>query len=229
MLNKQRKETKTNLIYEQLHQDILNNIFMPGEHLPLSALKDRYQVGSSPLRESLSRLATQGLLEAEAQCGFRVATLSIAELEDIYMVREAIDIFALERAITLGDDAWEAEVVASAHRLAKYIDPNTQSKEIEVSEWEKRQRDFIFAIVKGSQSPWLLKIHTMLYDQAARYRRLCLQTHCTDKEVLNSVILENQQLVDAIISKDINAARSIFQIAWQNTVKTITTILKNQQ
>lgn len=229
MLSKQRKETKTNLIYEQLHQDILNNIFMPGEHLPLSALKDRYQVGSSPLRESLSRLATQGLLEAEAQCGFRVAALSIAELEDIYMVREAIDIFALERAITLGDDAWEAEVVASAHRLAKYIDPNTQSKEIEVSEWEKRQRDFIFAIVKGSQSPWLLKIHTMLYDQAARYRRLCLQTHCTDKEVLNSVIVENQQLVDAIISKDINAARSIFQIAWQNTVKTITTILKNQQ
>lgn len=229
MLVKSRKATKTHLIFDQLHQDLINNIYMPGERLPMSMLKDRYQVGGSPLRESLSRLAAQGLLEVEEQCGFRVTPLSIVELHDIYMAREVIDLAALERAIKLGDDNWEADVVASAHRLAKYIDPRTQLGKIDITEWERRQKDFIYSIVKGSHSPWLLKIHNMLYDQAARYRMLCLQKHYGDKKILNSVIVENQRLVDAILARDIKNARNSFIDAWHNTIEVITHILQESK
>lgn len=221
-----RKPTKTQQIFSQLHDDIVNNIFVPGERLPISKLKERYQVGGSPLRESLSRLATQGLLEIEPQCGFRVKPLSLAELHDIYMAREVIDTHALELALQMSDDAWEADVIAKSHRLIKYIDPRTQIGKIETAEWEKRQQDFYFAIIKGSQSPWLIKIHHMLYAQATRYRRLCLQKHHRDKKLLTAVVDEYQRLVKAILARDIPAARKIFQQSWRTTVQTISVILK---
>lgn len=228
MLEKPQKVTKTSKIFEALYQDILSHRFSPGERLPMSMLKTHYQVSGSALREALSRLAAQGLVEEKAQCGCRVASLSLEELQDIYLTRSIIGVAALEIAMQRNDDVWEAELVASLHRLTKYINPDAKSLKIEINKWEKCQRNFFTTIVKGCQSIWLVKIHDLLYDQAIRYRRLCLNKHHNNKKVLRAVIEENQQLVDAILAKNTVKACEILRSIWGNTIQIITEILLEQ-
>jgi GntR family carbon starvation induced transcriptional regulator len=218
-----RKATKTDIILEKLHQDIISNVFAPGEKLPLSSLKERYQVGASPLREALSSLTTSGLVELEPQCGFRIPPISLEELFDIYRVREAIMDLAIEMAIAQHDDAWEADLLAYHHRLSRYL--TTQNK-IDVDEWERRQKDFFQMIVKGAKSPWLQKIHDMLFDQAARYRMLCLHKHFLNKKLLNKVTEENQQLVNSILAKDLKKALNLSQQIYRDSAKSIEEILQ---
>jgi GntR family carbon starvation induced transcriptional regulator len=229
MLAKPRKATKTTVIFEKLRQDIICNRLRPGERLPLSSLKERYHVGGSPLREALTRLAAQGLVEGEEQCGYRVAALSVSELRDLYTARETIETRALELAIELGDEVWESDVVAYLHRLNKYLDASSPSASVEPLEWEKRQRDFLSAIVKGSQSNWLVKMHEMLYDQSVRYRMLCLHKHYQDKTLLGMFINENQTLIEAITARDKTRAQKIRHEAWLKNVRSITQILEEKE
>jgi len=229
MLVKPRKATKTTVIFEKLRDDIISNRLRPGERLPLSTLKERYSVGGSPLREALSRLAAQGLVDGEEQCGYRVSQLSVKELRDLYTARETIETRALELAIEQGDEVWESEVVAFFYRLNRYLDSHAQSQTIDPAEWEKRQRDFFCAIVRGSQSNWLIRMHDMLYDQSTRYRMLCLFKHYQDARLLAVFIADNQRLIDAITARDKVKAQKIRHEAWLNNVKSITEILDKME
>src|ERR1043165_5165458 len=60
--------------YSRLRADILGGELLPGMKLKLDALRDRYEVSVNTLRETLSRLAADGLVEAEGQRGFTVAS-----------------------------------------------------------------------------------------------------------------------------------------------------------
>jgi GntR family carbon starvation induced transcriptional regulator len=222
-----RKATKTDELVTQLQQDIVSNIFSPGERLPLSMLKARYHTGATPLREALSRLSAQGFVETEPQCGSRVPALSSEELHDIYRIREAITELALELIAENGDEAWEAELLASWHKLYKYL---TSQSTIETQEWEKRQKEFFYVLVKGAKSPWLLKLHDMLYDQAARYRLLCISKNYRNKKNLARYAADDQELVDAILAKNTKKARAIYKRIWRDTVTTIDNLLiKNNE
>lgn len=220
-----RKVTKTDVLTDSLLQDIINNVFSPGERLPLSLLKERYKTGATPIREALSRLSAKGLVEIEPQCGCHVPTLSVEELRDIYRIREAITVLAIELIVEHSDEAWEAELMASWHKLSKYL---TTQQTVETQEWEKRQKDFFHTLMKGSKSPWLIKIHDLLYDQATRYRLLCINKNHRNKTNLARYIAEDQSLVDALLAKNKIKAKKIFAQIWQNTVEQIENILSKQ-
>jgi GntR family transcriptional regulator, carbon starvation induced regulator len=221
-----RKATKTDLLVTQLQQDIIGNIFAPGERLTMSALKARYKTGATPLREALSRLSSQGFVEIEPQCGGRVPSLSRDELHDIYRIREVITSLAITLIAENADDAWEAEFLTTWYQLHKYL---TSRCTKDTREWEKLQRSFFHILIKGAKSPWLLKLHDMLYDQAARYRRLCINKNYRNTKNLAHYAAEDQLLVDAILAKNIHKANLIFKRIWKDTVTTIEALLEKDR
>ena len=111
--------TASSRVFDHLRKDLVGGRFVAGEKLAINALKERYQVGLSPLREALNRLAAYGLLVQENQRGFRVPKLSRDELDDIAQMRLEMEGMALERAIANGDSLWEADLLAAAHRLKR--------------------------------------------------------------------------------------------------------------
>lgn len=100
-----------------LKKDILNGVFLADQKLIMSQLKDRYQVGTGPLREALSQLVVERLVTVEDQRGYRVPPISLIEMQDLYRVRAEIESLCIAQAIELGDLAWESEVLAAMHRL----------------------------------------------------------------------------------------------------------------
>jgi len=57
--------------YEQIKKDIIYGVLAPTTKLKLDAMKAQYSVSISTLRETLSRLASEGFVVAEEQRGNR--------------------------------------------------------------------------------------------------------------------------------------------------------------
>lgn len=218
IMDKARKPTKATVVLERLQEDILTGKLAPEEKLPIEVLKKKYGLSGSPLREALSRLVVNGLVKVEEQCGFCVAPLSLDEFYDIYEIRARIESMALEMAIARGDDAWEADILASWHKFSKYIDPRI-NKDIDPVKWDELQREFLYSLVKACDSPWLLKIRAMLFDQTARYRAVCISAKVRDEKVLLQLLKDDEKLVAAVLARDSANACKLSEEAYRNSVK----------
>ena len=75
--------TRTEQVYARMRSDILAGHLTPGAKLPFAELVARYGGSTSVIREGLTRLVEQGLVQAEPQHGFRVVPLSISDLDDL--------------------------------------------------------------------------------------------------------------------------------------------------
>ncbi|MGY1601605.1 GntR family transcriptional regulator [Geodermatophilus sp. SYSU D00815] len=89
-----------------LRELILDGDLRPGTRLGEVELADRLGVSRTPVREALTRLAAEGLVELAPNRGARVATWTVAELEGVFDLRAALEPqltgFAVARA-TSGD------------------------------------------------------------------------------------------------------------------------------
>ena len=90
---------------------------LPGTKLRFADLTDRYDCSTSVVREGLTRLAEQGLVQAEPQHGFHVTPLSQDDLDDLTTARCELEGLVLRMSIEHGDIAWESEIVAAHHAL----------------------------------------------------------------------------------------------------------------
>ncbi|MFC7369374.1 MULTISPECIES: GntR family transcriptional regulator [Vreelandella] len=189
-------------IYDALRKDLVDGRFAAGEKLAINALKEHYQVGLSPLREALNKLAAYGLLIQENQRGFRVPQLSREELDDIARLRKELEGMALEQAIAYGDAVWEADLLAAEHRL-KRADMSLDK----IDEWEHLHTQFHRTLVAPCGSVWLLRFIEQLHDQFDRYRRL----GPTIPAVRQALDEQHHQLVELALSRDAGAARALME------------------
>src|SRR4051794_29567975 len=99
-------KSRMDRIYDRLRADILAGRLEPGQRLPFAELSKRYEASMGLLREALQRLTEQGLVESEVQQGFRVATVSAADLRDLTAARCELEGLALRHAIAEADMQW---------------------------------------------------------------------------------------------------------------------------
>ncbi|MBY4678171.1 DNA-binding transcriptional regulator CsiR [Marinobacterium arenosum] len=193
-----------------LKQDILSGYFSPGEKLRMNRLKERYQVGVSPLREALSQLLVEQLVIVENQRGFTVHPISMEEMLDIYETRAHIEALCISQAIEKGDDEWEANILAAAHRLKKSGDLIDKQAD-ELQEWEVRHQAFHSAIAQGCNSPTLLHVRRSLYEKASRYRNLWLKHNMVDGTMFDANQKEHDELIDALLKRDTARATALIR------------------
>ncbi|WP_275287281.1 DNA-binding transcriptional regulator CsiR [Halomonas elongata] len=190
--------------YRGLKHDIIRGVFQPGEKLLMSRLKQRYELGVGPLREALSQLVAERLVVAISQRGYRVAPMSREELADLYDARAQLEGLVLELAIQRGDDAWEADVLAKAHTLAKVMEVNGPDEMLDI--WDTRHKAFHTAIAAGCNSPHLLQVRENLFNQVERYRHLWLCETVFSDEALERKRQEHSALVEVILARDTDTA-----------------------
>lgn len=86
-------------IYEYLKEGIVTNSFKPGDRLEEQGLADSLNVSRTPVREALGRLGADGLVTILPRRGALVVSLSPKDIKDIYDVREALEVLAIELGI----------------------------------------------------------------------------------------------------------------------------------
>jgi GntR family carbon starvation induced transcriptional regulator len=194
--------TLANQAQELLRRDILSGSLAPGQRLRTKDLQTRYGLGLSPLRESLQRLSAEGMVVNDAQRGFAVAPVSVAELRDLTVARTALESTMLPMAMQLGSADWEGDIVAAFHRLSRTPLPHDPAAMADASLWELRHRSFHHALVAGCGSPWLLRLHGQLVDQSERYRKIRILHHLESQAQVRDVNAEHQAVMEAVLRRD---------------------------
>jgi len=197
--------TLASTLTAQLREAILDGRMAPGEKLHLDELRTSYGVSLSPLREALSRLGAEGLVQMEDQRGYRVAPVSEANCREVIRLRAEMESLALAESMRLGDDEWEASVVAAFHRLSKYDNP--AQRKANLPEWERLHRAFHLSLMSACAMPLLLQFCSSLHDLSDRYRRLFIAKHVADKNVPN----EHKTIMEAALARDQKKATGLLR------------------
>ncbi len=195
--------TLTSAVLERLRADILSTKLVPGQKLHIAGLAKQFSVSLAAVREALSRLVADGLVQASDQRGFRVSPVSPADLEDVTRTRIDIEGLALRRSIERGDQAWlkSVEQAFAALNAVPYRHPDDPTNHNEV--WIARHRVFHRALVNACGSQWLLGFRDVLHEQSERYRRLSIRRE-TGKS--RDVEAEHSAIVQAVLRRDADAA-----------------------
>lgn len=197
-----QSQTVAENVYRSIKADLLSGELPPGSALLTRDLLARYSCGISPIREALARLVGEQFLEATSHRGVRVPQPSVSDVEDVYRVRIALEREALALSMQHGDDDWEAEIVATCHRMEKatlpYLVPDQPNA---VVEWEVRHRAFHHSLIKAAPSPRLLRLIDQMVDQTERYRALRL-TGMDRAKVGGDVVAEHRKLMEMVLARD---------------------------
>lgn len=166
--------------YARLRDDIVEGRLSPGEKLRVEHLKDRYGVGAGTLREAITRLVSDALVVAEGQRGFRVAPITIDDLQDLTDLRLHIEIEALRRSVRRGDAAWRAGVEqawAALSAVEQPLTPQTRPR------WEALNTRFHDALIAAGATPWTFKVLRLLSRHGERYRRYAIALPGSTRDV----------------------------------------------
>jgi len=99
-------ENLSSRVYNQIKHLILCNEIMPGQKLNHQQLSERLGVSRTPVREALTRLVQEGYVSFLPNRGFTCKEIRMQEAEELYELREALEAFAVEKAIeSLTDSA----------------------------------------------------------------------------------------------------------------------------
>lgn len=184
----------------QIRSDILACRLMPNERLRVEALRERYGMGNSPIREALMRLEAEGLVELEQNKGFRVSEVSRENLLDLMRTRIEIENIALRWSLEKGGVEWEANLLGAFHRLSRQskIDPSNPDAISEA--WSREHADFHAALVSACDSPMLMSIRSRLFEQADRYVALSIMSNGP----LRDDVTEHKNLMRAALNREVD-------------------------
>jgi len=195
-------QTRAGFAFSQLRRDIIRGRLEPNMRLRLEDLRERYEVGFSPLREALTRLQSEGLVVLERMKGFRVSPVSLDHLYDISRMRIEIENMGLRWAIQHGDVDWEANIIGSFHRLSRQPKSTFEESGPVNEEWNQLHRAFHASLISACESPVLMSISDALFDQAERYVAVSIRYMAQKRDDVR----EHQELMDAVLERDVELA-----------------------
>jgi len=189
----------TQRAYAALRDAIITGDIAPGEKLKVESLKTTLSMGTSPVREALSLLTSDQLVERRDQRGFRVAQASDEQFEEILNLRCKLEVLALEASITYGDKHWEEDLVLAHHHMTRAYDQPPQV-------FESHHKNFHMALISACESPILLRFCDQLYSLNIRYRNFAGKSKDYKKR---KVATEHQDILDAAVNRDVEKASEL--------------------
>lgn len=207
--------------YAQLRNDIIDNRWQPGAKLRVEHLRQHYGVSAGTLREALTRLVSDALVEAEGQRGFRVAPVTMADLEDLTDLRVRIEIDALRCSISRADAGWRQRLEDCYAALSRVEQPILPSQ---ARQWEALNTAFHEALVADCGSAWTLRLLRLLARQSERYRRFAIQlnagardVHAEHRDIYEAAMSGNALRAALALEHHIRATPEVFKHATATT------------
>lgn len=187
--------SRTSEVYKVLRQDILSGRLSPAAKLLIDEVSQRYGVTSTPIREALTQLVTEGFVQKIDQKGFFVAQVSRRELIELTNTRCWVESIALREALANRTPQWEEQLILAGHRLSRTNRSANPDVFQEDASWEDTHKQFHMALIAACPSRWMLEFCALMTDHAARYRYLSMSLAYPARDVTN----EHKALTDAAI------------------------------
>jgi DNA-binding GntR family transcriptional regulator len=195
-----RRQMLADDVYEAIKTMLMDHAIRPGARISIDGLARDFQVSSTPVREALARLESEGLADKEPLKGYRATPLlTLEEFDDLYRFRLLLEPWAARRAAELIDDAGRERLQAE---LATAVEPTSvdYAGYKSLTSHDNRFHSLIAAL-SGSEQVRLAfqRTHCHLHIFRLHYER----------DIGPEVLVEHHQIVEAIASGDPAAAEAV--------------------
>lgn len=189
----------SDLVFETLRKAIVDLTLAPGEKLVEREIAELMGVSRTPVREALRHLEAQGLVEHLPRKGYVVRDIDPDELEEIFSIREALEVLALRECAKRG----EPEALERAHRILE--DGFAALEKNDVEGIHGSISAFNDVLVAACGMPRLIGlIRTYLYF-VERYRRILIFSETRPSEVLE----EHADILKAVEEGDLDRVEDL--------------------
>ncbi|WP_219417819.1 GntR family transcriptional regulator [Pseudonocardia nigra] len=196
--------TKSAFAYANVRERILSGEFAPGSVLNQELLATTIGISTTPLREALRRLASEGLVTLGVHSDARVAPLTAEEARDLFEVRRSMDALAAALAAERRTDEDVAALQAAAEELRPLIEGVG-------SDVLAAHRAFHAALYRASHNAMLVDLLDGLWDKADRYRRLGLELISGSGATRLQDFEEHFELMQAVVRGDAVHAEAVMR------------------
>lgn len=202
-------------VYNDVVRLISSGRYPAGTRLDEQQIAEELGVSRTPLREAISKLVKDGLVEHRPYRGNFVRTFTAKEVFDLYEVRKGLESMAVRLAIPLLTDV----AVAALREILADIDNALQEGDLEAYGFgDKRFHDSI-ADLSGNET--LITTLARLSGQVQLIRTMANQ----DQSIVEITAMERPGIVDAMIAGDVANATHLMEehieLVQRNTIARI--------
>jgi len=208
-----RANTTATLDY--IKRRILNFVLLPGVKISDDEIAKTLGTSRSPVREALSRLVEQGLVESRPNRGFIVKVYTRKEVADHYMLREALECLAVRLAI----QSMDREKIKSFKDLLATYAAIMKSQDIaRFNEVDERFHDLI-ALYSNN-----VALYEALQNLLGRIRIIRRYDHLRAGS-FQETYEEHRLILKYMVRKDIRRAVKLMSFHILNSMKTVMRIV----
>jgi DNA-binding GntR family transcriptional regulator len=198
-------------VADWIRMAIVEGQFNPGQRIRQEAVAEACGTSRIPVREALNRLRNEGLVTLTSHVGARVATLDLAELDEIYLLREQLEPFALAESIPRLRPAKHRILCDYVAQMEEHADPSDPSNWVEVD------RLFHLTSYSAAPLPQFLELIEGFWNRTQQYRRAYTRL----PESYDLAHMEHRLLLHAIERRDVADAQAISTLHIRRTRLTL--------
>ena len=198
-------------IYNHLRTKLLAGELPPGARLDYKKISSEMGVSTTPVREAMGKLASEGLVELVPRAGAIVRKLGAQEAVQLYGVREAIETYAAAKAAEKISDARinHLEGLLSKMRMLlnkSFSDGNNLMTGEHLSEFLQSDLTFHMIIIEAAGNPRLTKLAG---DSHIHSRIFGVERFGHNQELMEEADKTHRAIFDSLKKHDASRASSL--------------------
>jgi DNA-binding GntR family transcriptional regulator len=187
--------------YVELRDRIVTLRLAPGTVLREDELMREMEIGRTPLREAVKRLALENLVAVQPRRGTFVSAVEAADIVNISEVRAELEAYAAELAAIRMDGAAGAAAATLLEEIEEVTEPHDQ-------EWLMRFDERIHRFTwESARNPYLMETLERYFTHSLRIWYLVLDR----VPGLGHTVHDQVHLLEALLERDGSRAREIMR------------------
>jgi DNA-binding GntR family transcriptional regulator len=203
--------------YGYVKAQIMNLDLKPGQYVTDSQVATELEISRTPVREALRRLEQEGLLVNQARRGWKVYALSLADIHEIFDIKQALEGMIARRAADCADSELRSALRAAMERMKRASEDDDP---VAWQEADAQLHQVVFAMGANERATSIIQ---NLNDQWHRVRIgfIALQGRIERSNP------EHEAIIGSILSGDGEEAERLMHIHLNNVRDELVRLLTN--
>lgn len=208
MLEQVATETLQEKAYRAIKDSIMRNDLLPGQPLSIDELSRDLGVSPTPVREALTRLSADGLVERTRNKTARVTGITEDDVHQTYEVRKLLEPYAVSLvARKVKEDPALRDKLHTIERKIKSVQEIVAKNSLSPhSDHYKAYLEIDFqlqGVKEEVENPLLKKLVILVGNHSLRIRSFSeAASGFSSSQIMSNVCLEHLEIVEALLSAD---------------------------
>ncbi|MBR3785782.1 MAG: GntR family transcriptional regulator [Firmicutes bacterium] len=192
----------TDELVDIIRDRILKGEYKIGEKIKENQIATEFKVSRTPIREAFKQLENEGLIDYIPNRGCFAKGFTRQDIEDIYAVRKALEIMAVEWAVSRISDSQIEQLKEQSELMEFYTAKKDSDKVLELN---SAYHEIIYDAAGSRFMAQILRSYKEYIEQT---RKVILY----EQAYLEEILREHKEILAAILAKDANAAKEAMSV-----------------